>query len=539
MGENPVCAPGERGFEERYRAIDARDARFDGQFYTAVSSTGIYCRPSCPARTPKREHVRFYLTSAAAHEAGYRACKRCLPEAVPGTPQWDIRSDTAARAMRLINDGVIDRQGVEGLAMRLGYTPRHLNRLLVSELGAGALALARARRAQSARALLTGTDLPLGQVAFAAGFGSVRQFNDCVREVFDATPSQLRARAHRRPANEESADGTGAADAVLLDIDLPVRQPYDAPGLYEFLAHRALRGIESVELSAERLRYARTLRLPGGPGAFEVLAERVRDGQWQLRGRLELSRVTDVAPALARLRRVFDLDADPAAVDQALSAVPVLQPLIAARPGARVPGAADPQEMVVRAQIGQQISVAAARGHLNRLVAHAGEPYSSRFMGLDRLFPTNEQILQAVPEVNPGEPLDPERVLRLPGQASNAIRTSAQAMISGALAVDCAVDGRELTAQLVALPRIGPWTAGYIALRVLADPDAWMPGDVALLAGARSLGLIDPSLKPAAAHRALSDFAAEHFAPWRSYASLHLWSAALTNPTPRRRRTES
>ncbi|MCZ2265141.1 bifunctional transcriptional activator/DNA repair enzyme AdaA, partial [Isoptericola sp. QY 916] len=227
--------PDAREFEERYRAIAARDTRFDGQFFTAVSSTGIYCRPSCPARTPKPENVTFYLTSAAAHEAGYRACKRCLPEAAPGTPAWDLRRDLAGRAMRLIADGVVDREGTDGLAAHLGYSARHVHRLLTAELGAGPLALARAQRAQTARSLVVGTDLPLADVAFAAGFGSIRQFNDTMTEVFAVAPSELRARARRRPPafrhGISLAGGPGpAADRgdvarVRLDLELPVREP--------------------------------------------------------------------------------------------------------------------------------------------------------------------------------------------------------------------------------------------------------------------------------------------------------------------------
>ncbi|MEO7588370.1 MAG: Ada metal-binding domain-containing protein, partial [Arachnia sp.] len=223
----PQCGPGDPLFEARYRAIDARDVRFDGQFITAVSSTGIYCRPSCPARTPKPQNVSFYLTSAAAHAAGYRACKRCLPEATPGTPEWDLRRDVTGRAMRLIADGVVDRDGVDALAARVGYTARHLRRLLTDELGAGPVALARARRAQTARSLLVGTDLPVTEVAFAAGFGSVRQFNDTVRGVFDARPGELRALGH--PARSGRGAGVAGA-AVRLDLDLPVRQPFDAVG---------------------------------------------------------------------------------------------------------------------------------------------------------------------------------------------------------------------------------------------------------------------------------------------------------------------
>ncbi|WP_454050379.1 DNA-3-methyladenine glycosylase 2 family protein [Cellulomonas sp. Marseille-Q8402] len=517
---------GDALFAERYRAIDARDTRFDGQFFTAVSSTGIYCRPSCPARTPKPQHVTFYLTSAAAHEAGFRACKRCLPEAAPGTPEWDLRSDLAGRAMRLIGDGVVDREGVDGLAARLGYTTRHVHRLLVAELGAGPLALARARRAQTARALLVGSDLPLADVAFAAGFGSVRQFNETIQEVFAARPSDLRAHG-RRPAGDgpaASGDRTGGPAAVRLDVDLPVRQPFDARGVFRFLAVRAVAGVEVADVpEGGPLRYARTLVLPHGPAAAEVVATDVPGSGWRLRVRLELASLADVAPAVARVRRLLDLDADPVAVDAALAADPALAPLVARTPGARVPGAVDPHELVVRALVGQQISVAAARTHLGRLAERAGSAYPSAVPGLDRLFPTPAQIVAAVPE--PGDVVDPDRPLRLPGQAVRAVLATCRALADGTLAVHVGADPDLLRADLVARPRIGPWTAAYIAMRVLGDPDAWLTGDVALVAGARAVGILDGDVPVAAAHRALAGRAAG-WAPWRSYAAVHLWQAA-------------
>ncbi|WP_169164713.1 AlkA N-terminal domain-containing protein [Cellulomonas taurus] len=530
------CVPGDPRFDRWYRAIDARDARFDGQFFTAVSSTGIYCRPSCPARTPRRENVSFYLTSAAAHEAGFRACKRCLPEAAPGTPEWDLRRDLAGRAMRLIADGVVDREGVDGLAARLGYSVRQLGRTLTAELGAGPGALARARRAQTARSLIVGTDLKLADVAFAAGFGSVRQFNDTVREVFDTTPRALRERRN------------GTAPTVGLTIALPVRQPYDAPGVFGFLAARAVAGVESVDLgptatrsaaegsttpaSAPRastgqphggvLRYARTLSLPHGPGAAEVTAERTPSG-WRLRAVLELTSLADVAVATTRIRRLLDLDADPVAIDAALSADPALAPLVAATPGIRVPGAVDPHELVVRALVGQQISVAAARGHLSRLTDLIGTPVVSSFAGLDRLFPTAAQVAAGIPA--PGTQLDPDRPLRLPGRSITTIRDTAAALADGSLQVDVGADTTPLAAALVERPGIGPWTAAYVAMRVLGDPDVWLPGDAALLTSARAHGVLDPALPRGAAHRALTARAAE-WAPWRSYAVTHLWRAA-------------
>lgn len=533
--EGVHCSMSNPVFAERYRAIDARDTRFDGQFFTAVTSTGIYCRPSCPARKPKPQNVAFYLTSAAAHEAGFRACKRCLPEAAPGSPEWDLRRDLAGRAMRLIVDGVVDREGVEGLAARLGYSSRHVHRILVGELGAGPRALARARRAQTARSLLVGTDLRLANVAFAAGFGSVRQFNDTILEVFAAPPGELRARSRKdaiAPAvvTKLTTETSGGAP-VRLSLALPVRQPFDAPGLLRFLAARAISGVEAAEVpDAGPLRYARTLALPHGPGAVEVTATQTTGSKWYLQVQLELSSLVDVATAVARMRRMLDLDADPVAVDTALMSDPDLAPAVASTPGIRVPGAVDPHELVVRAIVGQQISVAAARTHLTRLTAMLGTRYTSSFAGLDRLFPRPDQIAAGVPEPIPGEPLDPDRLLKLPSQSVRTVVATARALANGELTVDVGADPESLREQLVTRSGIGPWTAAYIAMRVLGDPDAWLAGDVALVAGATTVGALDPGLSKPAAHRALRDHAAT-WAPWRSYATMHLWQAATLAST--------
>lgn len=518
----PACSPGDPLFAERYRAIAARDTRFDGQFFTAVSSTGIYCRPSCPARTPRQENVTFYLTSAAAHAAGFRACKRCLPEAAPGTPEWDLRRDVAGRAMRLISDGVVDREGVDGLAARLGYTPRHVHRLLVAELGAAPLALARARRAQTARALLVGSGLPITDVAFAAGFASLRQFNDTVREVFATTPRDLRTRSGAAgPAPARS--GSTEAAPVRLELDLPVRQPFDARGAFRFLAARTVTGVEVAEVPDDGpVRYARTLTLPHGPGAVELVAA---PGGRQLRARLELTSLADIATAVTRVRRMLDLDADPVAVDAALGTDPALAPLVGRTPGIRVPGAVDPHELLVRAVVGQQISVAAARTHLSRLTAVAGSPYASAVPGLDRLFPTPAQIVAHVPAPVPSAPPDPGRPLRLPARSVTAVLTAARALADGQLDLHVGAGTDVLEAELLSLPGVGPWTAAYVTMRVLGAPDAWLTGDVALVAGARAVGVLEASLPRRAAHRVLAERAGS-WAPWRSYAAMHLWQAA-------------
>ncbi|MDO5736019.1 MAG: Ada metal-binding domain-containing protein [Propionibacteriaceae bacterium] len=521
-GQGAACGPGDEQFDRRYRAIDGRDARFDGQFFTAVSSTGIYCRPSCPARTPKPENVSFYLTSAAAHTAGYRACKRCLPEASPGTPEWNLRGDVAGRAMRLIADGLVDRDGVDGLAARLGYTGRHLRRLLTDELGVGPVALARARRAQSARALLVGTDLPITDVAFAAGFGSVRQFNATVRDVFDASPGEIRALRHAGPGGHSTLS---ADAAVVLDLPLPVRQPFDAPEIFSFLATRAVVGIEVAEITASRLRYARTLGLPGGPGAVDIVATPAAGSGWEVSLRLEVTTLTDVVPAVTRVRRLLDLDADPVAVDEALSADPHMATLVKSAPGIRVPGAVDPHELLVRAIVGQQISVARATGHLDRLVNAAGERWVSSIPGLDRLFPTPARIIHHVPAPVDGAPFDPDRPLRLPRRSVRAVIACSKALVAGELDLHVGADPLALREQLVAMPGIGPWTAAYVAMRVLGDPDAWLPGDVALVAGARSLEMLPAGLSKPEAHRALAERSRD-WAPWRSHAVMHLWRAA-------------
>lgn len=487
-------------FWQRYRAIDARDPRFDGQFFTAVRSTRIYCRPSCPARTPKAANVTFYETSAAAHEAGYRACKRCLPEAVPGTPAWNVRQDVAGRAMRLINDGVINRDGVAGLAARLGYSPRQLNRILGQELGAGPLSLARAARAQTARTLLVSTSMKLADVAFAAGFSSVRQFNETIAEVFAMTPTALRHTA-RHPSRN---GGTTA-----LTLGLPYRPPFD-PGIFSFLAVRAIPGIEEGTATS----YARTLRLPHGDARFRVEYDGgTRERQLTLTvGAVDLR---DLPALLSRVRRLFDLDADPEAIDSALAADPRLAASVAGAPGMRLPGALDPQELLVRAVVGQQITVAAARTALTQLSA-AGSPPSAPGEGLDRLFPTPAEIAAA------------GHLLRGPRRRIESLVQAAAAMAEGHLEFGYGDDLAGLRAKLLPLPGVGPWTVGYVAMRVLGAPDVFLANDAAVRNGIRALDNGDSAngdntLGP--------DF--RETSPWRSYATMHLWrAAARPAPTP-------
>ena len=504
-------------FAQRYRAMSARDARFDGQFITGVHSTGIYCRPSCPAVTPKAGNVTFYLTAAAAHEAGLRACKRCLPDAVPGSPEWNIRDDLAARAMRLITDGTVEREGVPGLAHRLGYTPRHLGRVLTAELGAGPLALARAHRAQTARLLLAGTDLPVTEVAFAAGFSSVRQFNETMAEIYHVTPGAIRASARRRPGIVHGPGPAGATAGTSLTLRLPARAPFDGARLLAFLGARAIPGMEvaAMEVAAMEVAameaaadgtpaYSRVLRLPHGPATIRLTLVGAPDAP-AVECEASLADLADLAPLVARVRRLLDLDADAEAIDAALAADPVLAPTVAAAPGMRVPGAVDPEEILFRALIGQQVSVPAARTALARLTDALGEPVA--IGGFTRLFPTAQAIAEHGREV-----------LRGPGKRIDAIVGAAAALADGSLVIDVGESRAELEARLIALSGIGAWTAGYVALRVLGSPDVLLTGDLALRQGAARLGLpAEP--RELAARGAL-------WSPWRSYAGMHLWESA-------------
>lgn len=491
-------------FAERYRAMSARDTRFDGQFITGVHSTGIYCRPSCPAVSPKPGNVTFYLTAAAAHEAGLRACKRCLPDAVPGSPEWNTRDDLAARAMRLIADGTVEREGVPGLARRLGYTPRHLGRVLASELGAGPLALARAHRAQTARLLLAGTDLSITDVAFAAGFTSVRQFNETMADIYRTTPGTIRTSAKNRPASRMSHASDGESGAATLSLRLPARAPFDGAAVLGFLGARSIAGVEAPVEGGDGRTYSRALALPHGPAVVRLTLGGTATAPF-VECDATLADVADLAPLVARVRRLLDLDADAAAIDDALSADPALAASVAAAPGRRVPGAVDAEEIVFRALIGQQISVPAARTALTRLTDAIGRPID--LGGFTRLFPTAAAIAE-----------HGRAVLRGPARRIDTIVETAAAIASGDLVIDVGESREELESRLTARPGIGPWTAGYIAMRVLGSPDILLTSDLAIRQGAARLGLPDEQ-------RALATYGAR-WAPWRSYAGMHLWRAA-------------
>ena len=461
-----------------WRAVHSRDGRFDGWFFVAVTSTGIYCRPSCPAVTPKREHVRFYPSAAAAQASGFRTCKRCRPDATPGSPAWNIRADLAGRALRLIADGVVDREGVAGLAGRLGFSERHLHRQLVAEVGAGPLALARAQRSATARVLLETTTLPAGDVAFAAGFASIRQFNDTVREVFALTPTELRRKGARR-----AGDGTPGR----ITVRLPYRRPLALEALFGFLGARAVAGVEELDGGV----YRRSLRLPHGPGIAELTA-----GDGFVHCTLALDDLRDLGTAVQRCRRLLDLDADPEAVAEVLGADTLLGPLVAATPGLRVPGAADGTELAMRAVLGQQTLVAAARTLAGRLVAAHGEPLPEGGSGgVTHLFPSAEAVAGA-------DPAD----LAMPRSRATALAGLARALADGEVTIDPGADRDETRRRLLALPGLGPWTAGYIAMRALGDPDVLLTGD----AGIRR------------ALNGTSDDGAR-WRPWRSYALMHLW----------------
>jgi AraC family transcriptional regulator of adaptative response / DNA-3-methyladenine glycosylase II len=464
--------------ETCYRAVKGRDARFDGWFFIAVRTTGIYCRPSCPAITPHRRNVTFHPSAAAAQRAGYRACKRCRPDASPGSPEWDVRGDLAGRALRLIGDGVIDREGVSGLATRLGYSERQVNRTLLAEVGAGPLALARAQRAQTARVLLETTDLPAADVAFASGFASVRQFNDTVRAVFATTPTALRSARRTQIAPEP---GT-------ITLRLPYRAPMDLTATLEFLGLRAIPGVE--EYTGDT--FTRVIRAPGGSARVTVS---VADGA--VTCRVALTDQRDVVTVVSRVRRLLDLDSDPSAVDAHLGTDPGLGVLVAKRPGLRSPGAVDGFEMAVRAVVGQQISVTGARTLLGRIAAEHGQPTHAGFT----LFPSADEFAA----------IDPQS-LPMPRSRARTLLTLAEACASGGLSLDPGADRDRERAALLALPGIGPWTADYVQMRTMSDPDVLLTTDLGVRKSAESHGIDLSGGRP-------------DWAPWRSYATHHLWAA--------------
>ncbi|HEU4392884.1 MAG TPA: AlkA N-terminal domain-containing protein [Solirubrobacterales bacterium] len=480
-------------FEACYRFMSSRDSRYDGYFFVGVTSTGIYCRPSCPARLPQRRNVRLFRSAAAAQEAGLRACKRCDPDAAPGSPAWDRRADVGGRAVRLIAEGAVDREGVPGLARRLGYSERQLQRILSASVGAGPVALARAQRAQSARLLIESSEVPFAEVALAAGFGSVRQFNDTIRAVYARTPTELRRRASRRA-------GDGAPGAI--ELRLSCRGPFDARSLTEFLGVRAVAGVEEMDGDA----YRRSLALDHGGGVVELRPDYTGVGC-----RLWLDDLRDLTAAVARCRRLLDLDADPLSVSAQLGQDPILGELVRRRPGLRVPACVDGFELAVRAVIGQQVSVAAARTVAGRLVERFGEPLASPIGGVTRRFPTPAALAE----------LDPS-TLPMPRARAATLRRLAATVVAGELSFGAGADRAATVAGLLAVPGIGPWTASYVAMRALGDPDAFPVADVGLRRALERLGW--------SGGRREEERLAEEWRPWRSYAVIHLWRSLAEPP---------
>ncbi len=491
-----------------YRALQTRDARFDGRFFTAVRSTGVYCRPICPAPTPRRENCVFVPCAAAAQEAGFRPCLRCRPEASTGTPAWLGTCATVSRALRLISEGALDCGSVASLAERLGIGERHLRRLFLDHLGAPPLAVAQTRRLLFAKKLIDETPLPMAQIAFAAGFSSIRRFNDSVRASYGRTPTQLRRRG-----------GSAADRASDLTLRLPYRPPFDWAAITRFLAPRATSGVEVVAPDA----YRRSFCSDGVQGVVEV---RPAPGAHHLLAKIRLAAPAPLIDIAERLRRIFDLGADPAVIAAHLRHDPRLARRLRAASGVRVPGSWDPFELAVRAVLGQQVSVAAATRLARRLVEAYGEPL--RLPGgadpeLHFVFPTPEALAEA----------DPGR-LGLPRARAAAIAALARAVAKGELRLDASLGLDEAIRQLTALPGIGEWTAHYIAMRACREPDAFPAADLGLR---RALGC--PG-RPAPAARVLE--AAEAWRPWRAYAALLLWSGpgaagstrAGTGRSPRR-----
>ena len=474
------------------RAVRSRDARFDGWFFTAVITTGIYCRPSCPVAPPKPANMRFYPSAAAAQQRGFRACKRCRPDATAGSPEWNCRADLVARAMRLIADGVVDRDGVGGLAARLGYSIRQVERHLRAELGAGPSALRRAQRAQTARLLIETSTLAMTEVAMAAGFASVRAFNDAVREVFALSPTELRRRS------------TSASTPGALSLRLAFRQPLCPENLFGHLAAAAVPGVEEWRDGV----YRRTLRLPHGHGIIAL-----RPLPDHIGCQLRLSDLRDLSVAISRCRRLLDLDADPVAVDGALASDPVLAPLVREAPGRRVPRTVDAEELAICAVLGQQVSTAAACTRAARLVARHGEPVADPDGGLTHLFPTTAALAE----------LDRTR-LRLPRARGDALGGLVAALVAGRVDLGVGSDWQRVRADLSALPGLGPWTVETIAMRALGDPDAFLPTDPGIRRVATVLGL--PATPAALSSRA------GDWRPWRAYATQYLWAAGV-HPTNR------
>jgi AraC family transcriptional regulator, regulatory protein of adaptative response / DNA-3-methyladenine glycosylase II len=475
------------------RARRSRDARFDGRFFIAVTTTRVYCRPICPARAPNDAHVRYFPTAAAAEAAGFRPCLRCRPEASPGTPAWFGTSSVVSRGLRLIGDGALDHDGVDQLADRLGVTSRHLRRLFLQHLGATPIDVALTRRVHFAKKLLDETSLSFNDVAFASGFGSIRRFNGQIRRTYKRTPTELRRLARQ----------SAGTDRECYRFRLAYRPPYDWDAMLAFLRARATPGVEFVDGSC----YRRTITIEGTHGTIDV--SRLERGT-ALGVDVRFPDPRALLSIVERVRRVFDLGADPAVIGEHLRTDPLLRGPLLRHPGIRTPGAWEGFELAVRAILGQQISVRAATTIAGRIASMCGSAVAGG-EGLERLFPTPAQL--AVAEL--------ERAGVMPARAET-IRSLARAVMNGTIRLDARADARAAVAALSALPGIGAWTAEYIAMRALGEPDAFPTGDLVLRRAAGDLSA-----------RAL-DRRSEAWRPWRAYAVMLLWQAA-GDPDPSRR----
>jgi len=474
-----------------YRALASRDARFDGRFFTGVTTTGVYCRPICPARTPAATNVRFYPCAAAAEADGFRPCRRCRPDTAPGTPAWEGAPVTVARGLRLIRDGVLDDEGIDAFAGRLGLGARQVRRLFETHVGASPSDIARLRRVHFARALLDDRTMRLADVAFAAGFQSVRQFNHAFRQTFKAAPRTLRAASRAQP---------GAGDPAIV-MRLAFRPPLDLPWLMSLLAGRAAPGVEAVEEGA----YRRTVSVGGASGWIEVRGVDAAGGLRHLETRASASLAPHLMRVASSVRRVFDLDADPDTIRRALATEARMARLVAARPGLRVPGAWHPWEIATRAIVGQQISVQAATTIVGRVVERVGGRVATPFPALTRLFPDAAAVAGA-DLTNIG----------MPGRRVDTLKRFAAGVADGTIRLEATGGPDDTVRALCAVPGIGPWTAEYIALRALGEPDAFPAGDLGLRK-ALGNGVPVPELEVAAA--------AEAWRPWRGYAAMYLWSS--------------
>jgi AraC family transcriptional regulator of adaptative response / DNA-3-methyladenine glycosylase II len=476
-----------------YRAVSQRDPRFDGRFFTAVKTTGIYCRPICPARTPRSENVIFFPTAAAAQEAGFRPCLRCRPETAPDLGAWRGTSNTVSRALALIELGALDEASVDDLAARLGVGERQLRRLFHQHLGASPIAVAQTRRVLLAKQLIHESALSLAEIAFAAGFGSVRRFNETFQTLF-GPPGALRR-----------AEGRDAPAAARGEIELLLRYqpPYDWPSILAFLRRRAIAGIERV--TSEE--YARTLRLSGAAGTLMV---KPAANQHALRVKVRFPKLSALPTIIARVRRVFDLAADPLPITAHLAKDPALAPLVSARPGLRVPGAWDGFELAIRAVLGQQITVAAAARLAGRLVAAHGETLPVPDGPLTHVFPTAEALARS-----------DLAALGMPRARAAALSAVAAAVLADPHLFDATRDLDEAIERLRAIRGVGEWTAQYIAMRQLREPDAFPAADLGLL---RAMAHQDGH--PHSSSELLDR--SRPWRPWRAYAAQHLWASSET-----------